>query len=128
MEGVQFRWVNGWEATTEEWDRVDQIIAARGWMALNKNTTRILFAEDSSGMVGFYCLQMMPHAEPMFVAPRARATGVADALADTMMDFLTEVHARGWFIIADSEHARKMCEARGMIRVESPVYVAGVEG
>lgn len=122
---VRYRWVNGWEATKEDWDRIEDILATRGWMSLNPNTSRIRIAEDDDGLVGFHVLQMVPHAGPLFVAPRARATGIADKLADDMLEFLTEVHARGWIVIAESEHAKKLCEARGMTLVEHPVYTAG---
>lgn len=126
-EKVSYRWMNGWEASDAEWERIESILAARGWMSLNRNSSRILVAEDwkTAELIGFLCLQMVPHTEPLYVRPSARATGVAEELANRMVEFLTEVHARGWFVVADSEHARKLCEERGMKRIENPVYVAG---
>jgi GNAT superfamily N-acetyltransferase len=123
---IEYRWIEGENATDEDWERVEGILAARGWMSLNRSgLTRIRVAEEDGKLAGFYCLQMSPHAEPLYVAPAYRATGVADALADDMLLFLTQVHARGWFIVADSKFAEQMCEARGMRKLESPVYVMG---
>lgn len=123
---ITTRWIDGPVATEDEWDRLEGILAARGWMSLNRNTTRILVAEDEHGtLLGFYCLQLFPHAEPLWTAPSQRGTGLADQLADMMLSFLVEVRARGWMIVADSPYAAKMCEARGMRKLESPVYVMG---
>jgi hypothetical protein len=125
---VEYRWIDGATASDEDWERIENILASRGWMSLNRNTSRIRVAEGEGGkLVGFYVLQMIPHAEPMWVAPSARASGVADELADDMLQFLTEVNARGWMIVADSPFAEKMCEARHMKRIKSPVYVMGEE-
>ena len=80
---VQYRWLNGWEATDIEWDRVETIIETRGWIPLNRRTTRVLLAETAAGgLVGFIVLQLIPHVEPLFVAPSMRATGVAEDLAE----------------------------------------------
>lgn len=120
---VTFRWVDGFTATDADWDRIDQVLAARGWMALNKSTSRVLLAEADGELAGFYCLQMAPHVEPMFVQPALRGSGLAEELADRMQAFLIEVHARGYYAVADNPLVAKMCEARGMERIPSPVYV-----
>ncbi len=121
---VQFRWVKGWEATDDEWNRVESIVEARGWMTLNKNTTRILLAETAVGVLaGFLVLQAVPHAEPMFVAPSFRGSGVAEELSERMQAFMAEVKIRGWMVVAETPFAEKLCEAGGMTRVDKPVYV-----
>lgn len=91
-------------------------------MSLNRLTSRVLIAEDHDGLCGLYCLQLVPHAEPMWTAPRVRGTEVARALASQMKDFLDEADARGYMAIADNPLAARMCESFGMRRVESPVY------
>lgn len=121
---MNYRWIDGPFATQEDRDKIDDILAARGWMAFNWDMTRVRVVEDDQGkLLGFGALQMMPHAEPLYVAPEARATGVAEALADDMLQFLTDMHARGWVVVADSPHAQKLCEERGMVKMNSPVYV-----
>ncbi len=95
-------------------------------MSLNRATSRVRVAEDTEGnLKGFFVLQLTPQAGPLWVAPSERSTGLADELADDMLEFLVDAHARGWLVVADSPHVPPLCEARGMRRVESPVYVAG---
>jgi len=119
-----YRWVDGRTASQEDWDKIENILAARGWLSLNRPTTRILVAEDASGeLLGFICLQMVPHTEPLFVRPSQRGTGLAEELADRMLDFMMEIQARGWMVVADNPVAEKLCESRGMVKIESPVYV-----
>src|ERR1700688_2845981 len=66
---ITFRWIDGWNATPEEWERIEEILVARGWMVLNPNTSRILVAEKGDVLAGFAILQLVPHVEPLFVAP-----------------------------------------------------------
>jgi hypothetical protein len=128
---IKFEWVDGPDmpnalrpATREEWDAVEDICAARQWASLNRVLTRILLAKRDDVIVGFHVMQFWPHAEPLYIVPEERGTGLAEALADGMVKFLTEAKARGWIVIADSPEARKLCEAHGMTKVKSPVYMA----
>jgi hypothetical protein len=117
-------------ATDDEWDRIEGLLAARGWMSLNKNTTRILVAEDSEdgSLLAFSVLQMTPQIGPLWVRASARGKDIAETLADKTLEFLVTVPARGWFAIADSPVVKDLCEKRGMHELKSPVYIAGQEG
>lgn len=125
MSEVTYRWVDGPDATDQDWDRIDRILEARGWASLNRPTTRILIAEDDKGeLAGLIVLQLFPHAEPLWVRPSMRGSGIAETLADKMMDFLREIKVRGFIVMADNPLAAKLCEEHGMVKVESPVYIA----
>lgn len=123
-DALTFRWIDGPVATDDDWDKIEHILAARGWMSLNRNTTRILVAETPDGKIaGFQTLQLVPHTEPLFVAPSQRGTGLAEELTERMYAFLTEVHVRGFVAIAESRFAEELCEKHGMKKVACPVYV-----
>lgn len=121
-DDVRYRWIDGPTATDEEWSKIDEILATRGWTSLNRATSRIRLAEDATGILGFLVLQMYPHVEPLFVRPSARGKGVAERLSDDMIAFLQQVEVRGFELTADSPHAAKLAEAAGLRKVESPVY------
>jgi hypothetical protein len=129
-EDIKFEWIDGPDsqgprpATHEEWDAIDEVCAARGWMSLNRTLTRILVAKREDAIVGFIVLQLVPHSEPLYVAPSERGTDLAASLADQMVEFLLSVKARGWMVVADNPHAKKLCEDRGMTKVKSPVFIA----
>lgn len=122
MNGVTFRWVDGPTASDEDWNKIEGVLALRGWMSLNRNTTRILVAEKGDTMA-FHVFQFVPYCGPLFVPPSMRGTGVAEELADKMMEFLADIQIRGWIVTAESPFAAKLCEDRGMTKVEQPVYV-----
>lgn len=108
-----------------DWDAIEAILAERRWMSLNRETTpAVVLAERNGMIVGFFVLQMIPHTEPMYVAPDERGSEVAGTLADLMLEFLQRSDARGWMLVAENSFVERMCRQRGMIRVESPVYVA----
>lgn len=116
------RWIDGVSASQEEWDRIDKFLESRGWMSLNRETSRIWLAEEEGEIVGFFVLQWTPQAGPMYVVPSKRGSGLANELADDMLNYLIGAKARGWFIVADSPHVPAMCEARGMHKIPVPVY------
>ena len=124
MSEVTYRWISGPDCSAEEWERLDTILQAQGWMAWNKETTMVRVAEKSGEFVAFYAFQLFPHAEPLWVKEEYRGNGIADKLADDMVAWLDEINARGWMAIADNPVAAKMCEARGWKKLEAPVYVA----
>lgn len=104
---------------------IETILAARGWMSLNRPTSRVLLAEGEHGeLLGFFVMQLVPHTEPLWVLPSRRASGIAEELADRMLISMIEMQARGWMLVADNPIVAKMAEARGMVKEESPVYVA----
>jgi len=129
-EDITFEWIDGPNstgprpATIAEWDAIDELCAARGWMSLNRQLTRILVAKRGEEIAGFIVLQLVPHTEPLYVAPSERGTDLAASLADQMVEFLLSVKARGWMVVADNPHAKKLCEDRGMTKVKSPVFIA----
>ena len=124
---ITYRWIDGPTATDGEWDTLDRLLASRGWMSLNRLTSRILVAERDAVIVGFYCLQLIPHVEPMYVRPQERASGIAEELDNRMQEFLTESRARGYMAICEHPIAARMCEERGMVKVAAPVYVSVAE-
>lgn len=130
-DGVTYRWIGGVDsehgpaATKEEWDRIEGILVVRNWMSLNRPTSQVLLAEDAEGqLLGFMVLQLVPHPEPLFVIPSQRASGIAEELADRMLTFMVSIQTRGWMVVADNPAAAKLCEARGMTKLDCPVYVA----
>jgi len=121
---ITYRWIDGPTASDADWTRIDGILATRGWMRLNRRVTRILVAESDGGtLLGFFVFQLVPHTEPLWVAPSARGTDIPQQLADRMREFLVADGARGWMLVADSPVVERMARERGMRRVESPVYI-----
>jgi hypothetical protein len=126
---VVYRWVNGYDASDEDWDRIEEILKLRGWMALNRSVSRILLGEDAQGgIVSFLVFQVIPYVGPLFVVPSYRGNGVAQEMTDMMFQFLGEIKARGWIATAESPHARQIMEKYGMAKVETPVYVMPAGG
>jgi hypothetical protein len=123
MSEVTYRWIDGPTATQEEWDLLDKLLASRGWMSLNRNTSRVLLAEQDGKVVGFHAFQLIPYCGPLYVERKLRGLGLAEILVDKMQDFLTEVHARGYIAVIESPHAEKLCKAHGMEKLPHPVYV-----
>jgi GNAT superfamily N-acetyltransferase len=128
MNEINYRWIHGPQASQEDWEKIELLLASRGWISLNRPTSSILIAEDDDGIAGFHIFQFLPYAGPLFVRPSARGKGVAEKLADDMLEALAQAQARGFIVIADSPHSAKLCRDRGMNELKSPVFVMGGEG
>ena len=109
--------------TGDELSILDPTMRRRGWSPLNFPTSCAWCAFDGDRIVGFIVLQLFPHPEPIHVEPDYRATGIAETLADKMLAFMREIHIRGFMVVADSDFAAKLCEDRGMERIQAPVYI-----
>jgi hypothetical protein len=125
---VRYRWIDGIACEESDWEMIESILEVRGYWSLNRVTSRILLAEDDEGIVGIHCFQLLPYTGPLWLRPSARGKGVAEKLADDMLDFLKEAQVRGFLVIADSPHSAKLCRERGMTELKSPVFVMGGEG
>jgi len=76
--------------------------------------------EDTNEIVGFYVFQLIPHAEPMWIHPDFRSSGVWVQLA-SMIEPLT--NRRDTYIIATTPQTIAMCDRLGLAKIEHPVYV-----
>ena len=124
MSEITYRWIDGPTASNADWDRIETLLATRGWMSLNRATSRILVAEDDAKrIIGFYVLQLLPHLEPMWIAPSARNSHVVLDLIEIMQEFVTDMKIRGFMVVAENPAVAAMCESKGMKKVDVPVYV-----
>ena len=122
---ITYRWIEGPQASEFDWQRITRIFDARGWATLYRELARILVAERGDDLLGFIVLRWLPHTEPLWVRPSERGNVVAQGLADRMKAFLDESEAYGYMAVAEHPVAARMCEERGMTRVNFPVYVMG---
>lgn len=121
--GIEYRWVEG-----DELIILEPIIEAHGWTSLNGKTCRALCAFKGAELVGFHVFQLFTFVGPLWLDRSMRGSGVAEDLVDGMVGFMKSVEARGYLVIADNPHAARMCEANGMRRIESPVYLMQQDG
>lgn len=122
---VTTRWINLWEATPDESAQIEFIRESRGWTKFSPRLTRLLVAEHAGRIIGFHVLQLVAHPEPQYLDPEFRGRDIAESLAREMNDFLHEIEAPAWQCTADSEHAAKLCETFGMVKITAAVYKGG---
>ncbi|MGH7182114.1 MAG: GNAT family N-acetyltransferase [Nitrospiraceae bacterium] len=115
---ITYAWLDG-----DALDQLEPILESRGWTTLNKPSSRAIGAFDGDNLIGFIVLQMVPHTEPLYVNPDYRGSGVAESLAILMRTFMVEIGSRCFMVTADTPEAVKLCEAHGMKRIDSPVYL-----
>jgi hypothetical protein len=127
MSDVTYRWIDGITCPDDLWKQIDEVLAKRNWMAMSRDYTRLLLAEQN-GETAFCAYQGLPYCGPLFVPKSMRGSGVAQELANGMVNWLLEIGARGWIAVAESPYAEKFCQEHGMVRVNYPVYVMPMVG
>jgi len=115
---VTYRWLE-----PQELSRIDPVFAKRGWIRLSEHFSRVLVAERDGEMAGFFCFQGLPFMGPMHIVESERGKGIAQDLVEQMLAWTDANNCRGFMVVADSPHTEKLCKAKGMTRVVSPVYV-----
>src|ERR1700678_2308312 len=81
---ITYRWISGPEMSQDDWDkemvRIEAIMATRGWIQLAQATSVIRVAERNGKLIAFFVLQLLPHLEPLWVAPSDRGGEIAQTL------------------------------------------------
>lgn len=78
--------------------------------------------ESTNEIIAFYCFQLTPHAEPMWIDSRFRHTGIWAKLVE-MIYPLTERFPTPTYIHATTPETEAMCQRLGLTKVTYPVYV-----
>lgn len=121
---ITYRWLDPTTPNADaDWAKVEKVLVARQWMALNHHTSRVLLAERDGDLVGFFAFQLVPYAGPVFLHPAERGTGVADEMARQMWEFLMSAKVRGWIAGAETAHGERLCEMFGMEKITYPMYI-----
>jgi len=115
---VTYRWLE-----PSELPRIDSVFAKRGWIRLSEHFSRVRVAEVDGKIVGFFCFQGLPYMGPMNIEESQRGKGIAEDLVSQMLAWTDENNCRGYMVVADSPHTEKLCKAKGLTRVVSPVYI-----
>lgn len=118
MPAVELRWLDG-----DDLDQLEPILRERGWMSLNKSTTRVRAAFYEGRIVGFVCLQLVPHMEPLYVEPEFRGSPVAMDLVNDMAEFIRDARCRGVMIVAGAPGIEALAKHFGMEQITHPVYI-----
>lgn len=103
----------------EDYDALVPIFKFYGGEVPDPKLSRVAYASEGGEIIGFYCLQLVAHAEPLWVHPRFRGSPVAARLIQMINEQRKDKRA---YVICDTEESQRMCEKLGLRRVESPVY------
>lgn len=97
MNNVEIREVYGQAAV----DLLSPLLRARKWRIPPPGLLMAKVAFDGEDVVGFVLYQLIPHTEPLWVAPKYRGTGLAAELADEAVKFADAVGA-GYMCLSSS--------------------------
>lgn len=103
----------------EDYSILEPVFKAYGSEVPDPKLSRIACASLNGEIIGFYCLQLVAHAEPMWIKPDFRGSTVAARLIQMINEQRQDKRA---YVVCDTEESQRMCEKLGLKRVESPVY------
>lgn len=108
----------------EEFYLIDRFYAGCAVPRPDPNFSRIFAAiDDNHQVVGFVVLQLVAHAEPIYVDPAYRGSRVWVHLT-AMLAAYCELHQiAGVYTQPTSDATRKICERMGWSEMDYPLYV-----
>lgn len=106
-----------------EQERILPILQDQGWFIPYSESCLILAAIDDGEIVGFSVTQLVPHIEPIWVKESYRGSGLALDLAKKAQEQLEAQGVNLYVAGAGNPFAEKLCEAIGMEKVSTAMYV-----
>lgn len=107
----------------DDLDILQPIVLAMGWTELSKETTMAIAEMDGDTVIGFICLRRQPLVGPLWVYPSSRGRGIPEALVKQLLEFMASEGVNSFLTVADNPFSEALCEAHGMEKITSPVYI-----
>jgi GNAT superfamily N-acetyltransferase len=108
---------------------LNPLLEKLGWPALDPDMCKVVVAEAGAGdealILGFQVVQFVTHAEPMWVHPDLRGSGVAEGLVEATAHYIEQdCHIKRYLCVAKpGSFAARLCEKYGMRAVSGQLYV-----
>jgi GNAT superfamily N-acetyltransferase len=112
----------------EELLKLRPLFDTLGWALPDPDFAKAVVAEADGLILGFGIVQFITHAEPMWVHPSVRGSGLAEGLADKMCHYIEEdCHIKKYISCAKpGSFAARLCENRGYVASPATMYIRNV--
>jgi ribosomal protein S18 acetylase RimI-like enzyme len=103
-----------------------------GWAMPNPDMAKVIVAETGEGADGIICgfavVQFVTHAEPIWIHPELRGTGIAEQLVEKVVSYIErDCKIDRWVAVAKpGSMAARLCEGQGMVAYPGQLYVKQV--
>lgn len=113
----------------EQWYLLDSFCDREGIPRLDPAWARVVAAIDldSTQIVGIMTLQLVAHAEPIWISQAYQGNGLWREMADTLNGYLQEMAnqgaLKGIYTQPTSEETRAICRKMGFYEAENPLFI-----
>lgn len=103
-----------------------------GWKMPNPDFAKVIVAEagtgDSAHICGFAVVQFVTHAEPIWIHPSLRGTGVAEELVEKVVHYIEQdCKIDRWVaVVKEGSMAERLCLSQGMVKIPGQLYAKQV--
>lgn len=100
-----------------------------GWPLPDPNFAKAIVAEAGNGddklVLGFQVVQFIPHAEPLWINPHVRGTGIAEGLVEETMHYVeNDCKIKRYLCTAKpGSFAARLAEKYGMVQFPGALFV-----
>lgn len=99
----------------DEWEKIRGVFEQEGGKLPNPHFSTAIVAEDEGEIVGFWCLELVPHAGPLYVSPIYRGKGLhKELMAEMEKKLMNHQRGTGFYVFSDTERTDHICEQAGM--------------
>lgn len=103
------------ELPADDWGRLVSVFEQNKTVTPDPDLARILVAEEDAKITGFIVIQLVPHLEPIYVAPEQRGTDTWSQLAEAAVAFMPL--GSEFYAFAPRPAIEHMAERVGMVKL-----------
>ena len=101
-------------------DKLTPALKKAGFFLPLPQWTAVTVAEYQGEIVGFVCLQLIPHMEPLWVSDEFRGAGVPEMLANAVQGKMND---KPCMCVAASPFAERLCRQYGMREIPGKIFI-----
>jgi len=109
--------------TGDEVMKIADLIRQTGCAFPHPQLATVEIAVVEGELAGFACSQMIFHAEPIYVQPKYRGTGIAEKLAERVTSAIEQSNGKFYVAVAENQFAENLCREQGMREVPGKLFV-----
>lgn len=118
IEAVTFR-----ELRPDETEKLTPFLKQQGWGIPLPHLAAVVVGEYQGEIVSFAVAQLIPHAEPIYVSPSWRGTGLAEETAKQLAGYMLRAGTGMCLSIAQTKFAEDLCRMLGMVEMQGKIFV-----
>ena len=118
IEAVTFRTLRA-----DEYEKLKPLLIESKWVLPYPDMSAVVVGEYQDKIVCFTVTQLVPHAEPHWIDPEWRGSGLSELMINEAVRMMENSGLHSWVVVAPTEDAARLCRKQGMKEIPGTIFV-----